>query len=63
MRLTVFEVVVGVLRSKEFMNDIPKAVETACKVSFYLSRRRTITLWQHKASLEFARLATDALIA
>ena len=33
MRLTVFEVVVGVLRSKEFMNDIPKAVETACKVS------------------------------
>ena len=32
MRLTVFEVVVGVLRSKEFMNDIPKAVETACKV-------------------------------
>ncbi|CAL5229699.1 g13071 [Coccomyxa viridis] len=33
MRLTVFEVVVGVLRSKEFMNDIPKAVETACKAA------------------------------
>ena len=32
MRLTVFEVVVGVLRSKEFQGDIPKAVETACKV-------------------------------
>ncbi len=33
MRLTVFEVVVGVLRSKEFKGDIPKAVETACRVS------------------------------
>lgn len=32
MRLTVFEVVVGVLRSKDFRGDIPKAVETACKV-------------------------------
>ena len=32
MRLTVFEVVVGVLRSKEFKGDIPRAVETACKV-------------------------------
>ena len=37
MRLTVFEVVVGVLRSKEFVGDIPKAVETACKVNLLLS--------------------------
>ena len=36
MRLTVFEVVVGVLRSKDFRGDIPKAVETACKVCAYL---------------------------
>ena len=37
MRLTVFEVVVGVLRSKDFRGDIPKAVETACKVCAYLT--------------------------
>ena len=36
MRLTVFEVVVGVLRSKDFRGDIPKAVETACKVCAHL---------------------------
>lgn len=32
MRLTVFEVVVKLLRSEDFRGDIPKAVETACKV-------------------------------
>ena len=36
MRLTVFEVVVGVLRSKDFRGDIHKAVETACKVCAHL---------------------------
>ena len=64
MRLTVFEVVVGVLRSKEFQNDIPKAVETACKVSSSVVEALcNHPLATRSLSLTSAQLATDAVIA
>ena len=57
MRLTVFEVVVGVLRSMDFRGDIRKAVETACKVCAYLTHlARPLGTQQHNWHLSCKHL-------